>query len=195
MPGVVIGHNDRIGWTFTNVGPDVMDLYIEKINPANPNQYEFEGAWQDMEIVTEVVEVAGGEPQEVTVRLTRHGPVISEVYGSPLDEFNEEAALEFPEAYAISFQWTALQPGTTFEAILGFNRAQNWEEFRAAASRFVVPAQNLVYADVDGNIGYQMPGSIPIRNAGHTGLVPVPGWTGENEWQGIYPLRGPAVFL
>jgi penicillin amidase len=188
-PGVVIGHNDQIGWTMTNVGPDVMDLYIEKINPANPNQYEFEGTWHDMEIVTEVIQVSGGEPQELEVRLTRHGPVISEVYGSPLDELKEESALDFPEAYAISLQWTALEPGTTFEAIIGFNRAQNWEEFRAAASQFVVPAQNLVYADAAGNIGYQMPGRIPIRNAGHTGLLPVPGWTGEYEWQGLIPFE------
>ncbi len=187
VPGVIIGHNDRIAWGFTNVGPDTMDLYIEKINPDNPNQYEFEGEWVDMEIITETITVAGGDPVEQTVRLTRHGPLITDVYG--LEEFDEESGLDLPENFAIALKWTALEPSGVFRAIWGFNRAQNWDEFRQAASDFATPAQNLVYADVDGNIGYQTPGVTPIRAEGHSGLYPVPGWTGEYEWQGYIPFE------
>lgn len=186
-PGVVVGHNERIAWAMTNVGPDVQDLYIEKINPENPNQYEFQGEWLEMEMITEQIQVAGSDPVEQTVRITRHGPIVTEVYG--LDEFHEDAGIALPENYAIALRWTALEPTCTFCAIFDFNRAQNWDDFRTAAAKFAVPSQNLTYADVDGNIGYQMPGNIPIRVEGHTGLLPVPGWTGEYEWQGYIPFE------
>ncbi len=180
-PGIVIGHNDRIAWGFTNVGPDVMDLYIEKINPADPNQYEVNGEWVDMELVPVTLEVAGGDPVEMTVRYTRHGPIMTDV---SLTDFATDAGIDLPNNYALSLRWTALEPGFTYSAILGFNRAQNWEEFRRAASVFAVPAQNLVFADIEGNIGYQTPGWMPIRNEGHDGMLPVPGWTDDYEWQG-----------
>ena len=185
-PGVVVGHNERIAWGFTNVGPDVQDLYIEKINPDNPNQYEFQGEWVDMEIIVEQINVAGGDPVEQIVRLTRHGPIITEVY--ELEEFRDEAGIDLPENYAIALRWTALEPSCTFCGIFAFNTAKNWDEFRAAAVKFAVPSQNLLYADVDGNIGYQMPGHIPIRAEGHSGLLPIPGWTGEYEWKGYIPF-------
>ncbi len=186
VPGVVIGHNDRIAWGFTNVGPDVMDLYIEKINPENENQYEFQGEWRDMQIVTEKIQVAGGETVEHTVRLTHHGPIITADYG--LETFAEDAGIEVPEHYALAVSWTALEPTCVFCSIWKFNQAQGWDDFRLAAQEFVVPAQNLLYADVEGNIGYQMPGNIPIRVAGHNGMDAVPGWTGEYEWQGFIPF-------
>lgn len=198
VPGVIIGHNDRIAWGFTNVGPDVMDLYIERVNPENPDQYEVNGEWVEFETRTETIEVAGGQPVELTVRLTRHGPVISESYG-PLkntgDEtdaefvpFRDKAGLDLPEDYVLALRWTALTPSTPFEAVWGFNQADNWDEFRQAAREFHVPAQNLLYADVDGNIGYQMPGDIPIR-AGGDGRFPVPGWTDDYEWTGFIPFE------
>jgi penicillin G amidase len=186
-PGVIIGHNNRIAWGFTNVGPDVQDLYIEKINPQNPNQYEFQGQWRDMTLVTEILNAPGQEPQELVVRYTHHGPIISGTYG-PLEDFEQKVGISLPEGYAISLSWTALEPNTIFTGIWQFNRAQNWEEFRSAASFFAVPPQNLVYADVDGNIGYQMPGLIPIRAQGD-GTLPVPGWTGEFEWTGYVPFE------
>jgi penicillin amidase len=186
VPGIVIGHNDRIAWGFTNVGPDVQDLYIEKINPANPDQYEYQGQWIDMEIVREMIHVADGDPVELTVRYTRHGPLI---WQESLDELREEVGLDLPETFAIALRWTALEPGTTFQSVWRINRAQNWEEFRDGVSYFDVPSQNMLYADVEGNIGYQTPGRIPIRAAGHTGELPVPGWTGENEWQGFIPFE------
>lgn len=198
VPGVVIGHNDRIAWGFTNTGPDVMDLFIEKVNPENPNQYEVNGQWMDFETRQETIDIVGGEPVELTVRLTRHGPVISDAYGPLKDQgdpkdtefvpFKERAGIDLPEQYVIALAWTALTPSTPFEAIWGFDKAQNWDEFRAAASNFHVPAQNLIYADVDGNIGYQMPGDIPIRANGD-GRFPVPGWTDEYEWTGYIPFE------
>jgi penicillin amidase len=198
VPGVVIGHNDRIAWGFTNTGPDVMDLFIEKVNPENPNQYEVDGKWVDFETRKETVAVVGGKPVEVTVRLTRHGPVISDAYGPLKDQgdpkdkefvpFKERAGIELPQQYVIALQWTALTPSTPFEAIWGFDKAQNWAEFRAAASNFHVPAQNLLYADVDGNIGYQMPGDVPIRKKGD-GRFPVPGWNSEYDWTGYIPFE------
>lgn len=187
VPGVVIGHNQRIAWGLTNVGPDVMDLYIEKINPENPNQYEYQGEWVDMEIITKTIQVANGDPVELTVRSTRHGPIITEVY--ELEEFGQQAGIEVPENYAIALRWTALEPSQIFRAVWSINRAQNWDEFRTAVQEFVVPAQNFVYADADGNIGYQMPGNIPLRAEGHDGLLPVPGWTGEYEWRGYIPFE------
>ena len=186
VPGVVIGHNAEIAWGFTNVGPDVQDLYIEKVNPDDDLQYEVDGEWIDMDTRTETIEVAGGDPVEVTVRSTIHGPIISDAYGL-LDEFDTDG--ELPEPYALALRWTGLDDGPSIAGpIAAFNTATDWEEFRAAADSFTVPAQNLVYADRAGNIGYQMPGAIPIRTAGD-GTYPVPGWTGEYEWEGFVPFE------
>jgi penicillin amidase len=193
VPGVVIGHNQNIAWGLTNTGPDVMDLYIEKINPQNPNQYEVNGKWVDMSVRTETIAVGGGDPVSLTVRSTRHGPIISDAYAD-LAKFNTKAGITLPENYAISLRWTALEPSTIFQAIWGFNKAANWDDFRQAAAKFNVPAQNLIYADTQGNIGYQMPGNIPIRRNGD-GRLPVPGWTDEYEWTGYVPFEKlPSVF-
>jgi penicillin amidase len=187
-PGVIIGHNDRIAWGVTNVNPDVQDLYIEKINPQNPNQYEYKGRWEDMQIVNETLQTSGGKTETLTVRYTRHGPIISATFGD-LKDFNQKAGgVQFPERYAIALRWTALEPSQVFEAFWMFDQAQNWDDFRRAAQNLTVPAQNLVYADVDGNIGYQTPGSVPIRSQGD-GTLPVPGWTGEYEWTGYIPFE------
>jgi penicillin amidase len=187
VPGVIIGHNDRIAWGFTNVGPDVMDLYIEKVDPENPTRYLTPDGWQEMEIIQETIQVAGGDPVELEVHLTQHGPVIGPVYG--LEDFAEESGLAIPQDYALALRWTALEPTCIFCSIWDINLANNWEEFRQAARSFTAPAQNLLYADVDGNIGYQMPGNIPIRVEGHNGMLPVPGWNGDYEWQGYIPFE------
>jgi penicillin amidase len=197
VPGVIIGHNDKISWGVTNVGPDVMDLFIEKVNPENPQQYEVNGKWVDFETRVETIKMAGGDSKVITVRSTRHGPVISDTFGPLKDQgdpkdkefeaFKDRAGVKLPENYAIALAWTALTPSTPFEAIWGFDQANNWDEFRVAAANFHVPAQNLLYADVDGNIGYQMPGDIPIRAKGD-GTIPVPGWTDEYAWTGYIPF-------
>lgn len=196
VPGVVIGHNANVAWGFTNTGPDVMDLFIEKVNPANPNQYEVNGEWVDFETRVETINIGGGDPVEITVRSTRHGPVISDTYGSLKDTdleddqvaFKDKAGIDLPENYVVALGWTALEPGSVFDAIWGFNNAGNWAEFREAASKFHVPAQNLVYADIEGNIAYQMPGRVPIRASGD-GRYPVPGWTDEYAWTGYIPFE------
>ncbi|MBO9371314.1 MAG: penicillin acylase family protein, partial [Chloroflexi bacterium] len=181
VPGVVIGHNDRIAWGVTNVNPDVQDLFIEKVNPENPNQYEYQGRWEDMQIIREEIRVAGQEePVVVFARITRHGPIINDIVGGEEEDWSYGWQ-------PLALSWTALQPGTLTRSILLLNRAQNWEEFREALSYWDVPSQNFIYADVDGNIGYQMPGRIPIRGRGD-GSVPVPGWTGEYDWVDYIPF-------
>jgi penicillin amidase len=183
FPGVVIGHNDRVAWGFTNVGPDVMDLYTITVNPDNPLQYEWDGEWRDMTVHDEVIGFGDSdETITIQVRETHLGPIINDNQlgddGLP-SGFNTENPL--------ALRWTALDPGRTVSAIFGLNTAQNWEEFRAAAASFDAPSQNLVYADTDGNIAYQTPGLIPIRPASVSGLVPIDGSTSDNEWLGYVP--------
>ncbi len=181
-PGVIIGHNDHIAWGVTNLGPDVQDLFIEKVNPADPNQYEYQGRWLDMEIVREEIDVAGrSEPEVLLARITRHGPIINDVIGGTEDEW----ALGWQP---LALSWTALQPGGLIRSMLLLDQSEDWNDFRQALAYWDVPSQNFVYADVEGNIGYQAPGRIPIRAAGD-GSTPVPGWTGEYEWIGYIPFQ------
>ncbi len=197
VPGVIIGHTNNIAWGFTNNGADVMDLFIEKVNPANPDQYEVNGQWVNFDKRTETINVAGGKPVTVTIRSTRHGPVISDSYGDLTDKnpgndpkfipFKQRAGVYLPPQYVIALEWTALKPSTPFEAIWGFDKANDWNDFREASRAFHVPSQNLIYADKQGNIGYQMPGDVPIRKSGD-GRYPVPGWTGQYDWTGYIPF-------
>jgi penicillin amidase len=182
VPGVIIGHNDRIAWGVTNVGPDVQDLFIERTNPQNPNQYEVRGRWEDMEIIEEPIYIAGEEePEIIRVRVTRHGPIINDINGGT----NEEWSYGWQP---LALAWTALEPGTIWKSVLMINQAQDWEMFREALSFWDVPSQNFVYADVDGNIGYQTPGRIPIRASGD-GSLPVPGWSGAYDWVNYIPFE------
>jgi penicillin amidase len=177
VPGVIIGHNQRVAWGVTNLGPDVQDLFIENVNPENPDQYEFRNRWEDMQIIEERIDVAGqDEPEVVRVRITRHGPIINDVIGGV-----EEGWSYGWQPLALS--WTALQPGTIVKSVLMLNRADSWDAFREALRYWDAPSQNFVFADVDGNIGYQAPGRIPIRAQGD-GTIPVPGWSGTYEWIG-----------
>jgi penicillin amidase len=188
VPAVILGHNDRIGWGVTNLGPDVQDLFIERLNPNDPNQYEYQGRWIDMEVIREEIQVAGREePEVIFVRLTRHGPIINDILGG----IEEDWSFGWEP---LSFSWTALEPGTIWKSVFMINKAQNWDEFRQALNFWDVPSQNFVYADVDGNIGYQTPGRIPIRASGN-GTLPSPGWTGTHEWLGYIPFEElPSVF-
>ena len=170
VPGIVIGHTDKIAWGFTNLGPDVADLFLEKVTG---DSYLYQGEQIKLETRQERIEVAGGEPVTITVRGTRHGPLVNEVMGDVKPS---------GEANAVALSWTALMPGRTVDAIFALNEAGDWHEFRAAAALFDVPAQNLVYADVSGVIGYQAPGRVPVRAKGD-GTLPVPGWTGEYDWK------------
>jgi penicillin amidase len=180
-PGVIIGHNEQIAWGMTNLGPDVQDLFIERINPENPNQYEYQGQWLDMEIVREEIQVAGqDEPVVVNARITRHGPIINDVIGGTEEQWSYGWQ-------PLALSWTALQPGTLMRSVLMLDQASNWDEFREALRYWDVPSQNFVYADVEGNIGYQSPGRIPIRAQGD-GTMPVPGWTGDYDWIETIPF-------
>jgi penicillin amidase len=185
-PGVIIGHNDRIAWGLTNVNPDVQDLYVERLNPENINQYEVNGEWVDMETVYEEITVQGRDkPVVLPVRETRHGPIITDL-GGFADYAHVGSTGESPEITALALRWTALEPNQTFRAVLLLNKAQNYDDFREALRYFDSPSQNIIYADVEGNIGYQMPGIVPIRANGD-GSLPVPGWTDDYEWVDFIP--------
>ena len=192
-PGVIAGHNDRIAWGHTNLGGDVQDFYVERLNPDNPDQYEVNGRWVDMEVRVETIKVRkADEPVRLRVRTTRHGPVLSDrALWSELGGYTVTPGREFPDGVgltAVALRWTALEPGRLFEAVLRLDRASDFREFREALRYWDVPAQNIVYADVDGNIGYQVPGLQPIRARGH-GLAPAPGWTDQYEWTGYIPYE------
>jgi penicillin amidase len=177
LPGVVIGHNARIGWGLTSVEPDVQDLYLEEIDPKDPERYRFRGDWKRFETRQETIRVRGRKPETFTVRASVHGPIVTDV-------LTDANALGSP----VALRWTGLDPGdTTAESFLGFDTAGNWQEFLAAASLLKAPAQNLVYADMDGHIGYATTGSIPIR-ARADGLLPVSG-AGDDEWIGTIPFE------
>jgi penicillin amidase len=199
VPGVIAGHNDRIAWGHTNLGGDVQDLYVERINPADPDQYEVNGRWADMEIRCETIRVHGEEePYILRVRSSRHGPIVSD-HGDleQLAGFQLQPGRPFPENLrltAVALRWTALEPSTLMQAVLRLDRARDFEEFRDALRFWDVPSQNVVYADVDGNIGYQTPGKFPLRSNGD-GRSPVPGWTGDYEWKGYIPFEKlPSVY-
>jgi penicillin amidase len=188
LPGVVIGHNDRIAWGLTNLSPDVTDLYLEKVEG---DTYLVGDEMVAMETREETIEVAGADPVTVVVRATRHGPLLSD-HDDELRDVGVDAPVdaEAPprgDGYGVALRWTALEPGRTADALFRLNAAEDWSSFRQAVSLFEVPAQNLVYADVEGTIGYQMPGKIPIRRSGD-GRWPVPGWTEAHEWVGYIPF-------
>ncbi len=177
LPGVVIGHNDQIAWGFTNVGPDVQDLYIEKFDPANPRRYMTPQGWKDAQVREEEIRVRKGfgssEADIVSfdVTVTRHGPIILE---------------RDSKRYAL--RWTALDPkANNADSTYLVSHARNWTEFTQALRSFTAPTQNIVYADVDGHIGYYAAGVIPIRKSGD-GSVPYDGATDNGEWTGWIPF-------
>lgn len=194
MPGIVIGHNADIAWGMTNLGPDVTDFYLEDVSD---DTYLRDGQQEELETRTETIRVRGEADVELTVRETVHGPLISDVVDA-LDTVGEDAPVPDPApfspgGYAVALSWTALTPGRTADAVFALNQAGNWDEFRAAAELFEVPAQNLVYADTEGNIGYQAPGRIPLRTPGQglgqaDGTWPRLGWDSDYDWQGYIPF-------
>ena len=187
FPGVIIGQNHQIAWGLTNLDPDVTDFYLEE---TRGNLVRRESEFVPLQVREEVIRVAGGEEVPLQVRESTHGPIVSDVLddiaamgdNGPLD------GVQTSRTFEVALAWTGLEPGTTAEAVFGINRATGWEEFREAASAFAVPAQNLVYADIEGNIGYQAPGLVPIReSATHgtpPGFYPAPGWDPAYAWTG-----------
>jgi penicillin amidase len=191
VPGVIIGHNADIAWGFTNLGPDVTDLYLERIEG---DTWRYGGERRPLRTRTETIEVADGDDVTMTVRSTKHGPVVSDV-DETLEEVAGDTSLPRPEGddveLAVSLAWTALKPRPTADAILELNRAEDWDSFRAALADFAAPSQNVVYADREGHIGYQAPGLVPIRKSGSDGTMPAAGWRPEDDWTGKYvPYEG-----
>jgi len=180
VPLVVLGRNDRIAWGFTNTGPDVQDLYLEKLHPAGG--YVAPDGPRPFEVIEEVIRVKGAPDERLQVRVTRHGPVISDVFKPALDAT--------PRGYALAFQWTALRDDDlSLQALGRFARARNWTEVLAAAPQLHSPQQNIVYADVEGNIGFLAPGRIPLRAKDNDlmGHAPAPGWEAKYDWTGFVP--------
>lgn len=186
FPGVAVGHNGKIAWGATVAGPDVQDVYVIRQNPGDPFQYEWDGSWRDMIIHAETFYFGDGtEPVNLQMRATHLGPIFNDY--EQVGETGQIGGHNLEEPLAL--RWTALEPGTFFNAIFGLNRAADWDDFLRALEDWDFGSMNIVYADVAGNIGYQMPGKIPIRSTGHTGLTPAPGWNEAFEWQGYLPYE------
>jgi penicillin G amidase len=176
LPYVIVGHNQRIAWGFTNVGPTVEDVYVETFNPTG--KYQTPEGWKTPEHRSEIIHVKGKQDVTVDVALTRHGPIITELVPG--------------ETRKLALRWT-LYDGT-HDPFFEVDSAQNWEQFRTAFSVFDAPGQNVVFADVDGNIGYQATGKIPIRASGD-GSLPENGSDNSHEWTGYIPFdKLPSVY-
>jgi penicillin amidase len=180
VPGVIIGHNSRIAWGMTGLGADVADIYLERLRG---DRYQTPSGFKDLEIRTETIDVAGGDPVTIQVRSTRHGPLLSAASETPPNGGGGAPA----DSLGAALRWTALKPSRTIEAIFAVDRANDWKTFRSAAKLFSSSAQSFVYADVRGNIGYQAAGAVPVR-AGGDGRWPEAGWSGRSEWTGTIPF-------
>jgi penicillin G amidase len=180
VPAVVLGHNGTVAWGFTNTGADTQDLFVERIDPEDPGRYLTPAGAAPFAVREELIEVAGGAPVPLAVRATRHGPVISDLL--------PDAAATFGADRVVVLAWSALaEDDLAAQALLGIGKARNWEEFAAALRDVGGPMQNIHYADASGHIGFIAPGRVPIRKSGD-GRWPVPGWTGEYDWDGWIPF-------
>ena len=173
LPGVSIGHNEFGAWGLTIFGGDAEDLYVYDLNPANPMQYKYRGKWEEMRVIKETIPIEGQAPESVELRYTRHGPVVH------VDQ-------EHHKAYAVRAAWMEIG-SAPYLASLRMDQAHSWSEFREACSYSFIPSENMVWADREGNIGYQAVGISPLR-PGWSGLVPVPG-DGRYEWAGFLPIK------
>lgn len=180
-PAIILGRNDKIAWGFTNTNPDIQDLYVEKL--VGENQYLTPNGPADFITRTEIIRIKGEHDRLITVRETRHGPVISDVQ----DNLKETLG----DAYVIAMQWTALgEKDMAPKALRDLNKASDFGSFVAAISAYFGPEQNMVYADTDGNIGYFAPAMVPVRHPDNAigGRIPSPGWDDIYDWQGFLPL-------
>ena len=176
LPGIVVGHNARIAWGITNLGYDVQDLYIEKFDERT-GQYVFHGAVEQARLEREIIQVKGRKPEELPIWVTRHGPIFANAAGTSL-----------------ALRWIVAEPGVLRYPVLEVDRAQNWQQFRTALEHWTGPGSNFVYADVDGNIGYQAAAKLPIRR-GYLGDVPVDANACDCDWDGYIPFEQlPTVF-
>ncbi len=170
VPGIIVGHNERIAWGVTNLGFDVQDLYIERID-LRTGKYLFENKVEQARQERELIVIKGRQPEELPIWVTRHGPIFQQSDGR-----------------IMTLRWTAADTLIFRNVFVDIDRARNWDEFKQAIARFGGPGQNFVYADVDGNIGYHAAGRLPIRR-NYPGDVPVDGSSGQNEWDGYIPFE------
>ncbi|MEU7425750.1 penicillin acylase family protein [Streptomyces sp. NPDC040750] len=186
MPGVVIGHNGKIAWGMTNSGVDVTDLYLEKVTA---NGYLYDGKVRPFKSREETIKVAGGTSKSIVVRQTQDGMPLLSDRDDELVQVGRKATVNTAapdrgDGYGIALRWTALDPGTSMDAVFAIDKAANWNDFRAGAALFDVPSQNLVYADGE-HIGYTLPGKIPTRSSADDGSLPAPGWDSKYRWTGF----------
>ncbi len=187
VPGIIIGHNAAAAWAVTNTGADTTDLFLEKVEG---DTYLVDGKPRPLQTRTEEIRYPGGS-QTITVRATEHGPLLSDLPDTDFPAVGQDAAVPAGspprgDGYGVALNWTALRPGTSFQALVDIWTAANWADFRKAGARFDALPQNLVFADTQGNIGFQIPGLIPIRS-GFDGNSPAPGWDSKVRWTGYIP--------
>ncbi|MDZ7292295.1 MAG: penicillin acylase family protein [candidate division KSB1 bacterium] len=177
LPGVVLGHNRVIAWGFTNGMVDDLDFYLEKINPASPDEYWTGSGWKKMEVLEEYIPIKGRDPELFKIYLTVHGPVVNSI-----------SDVVRNDSLAVSFRWTGFEPTEDVAALSLLNRAKSWEDFQQAMQHYAVPNQNVIYADTAGNIGYYSCGRVPIRRDGK-GYLPYRGWENAGDWIGMIPFE------
>jgi len=186
-PIFIFGRNRHISWGVTNFDMDVQDLFLERINPDDETQVMYDNEWVEMEIITEEIPVKddaaenGFSTEEVTIRITPHGPIINDI---------EDGFGETP----VSICRMGAEPWPLLEAFIMLNSAKDWDEFNEAMAIYAAGPQHIVYGDVDGNIGYVAAGKCPIRT-NSIGMVPMPGWDGEHDWRGFYPYGTLPILL
>jgi penicillin G amidase len=173
MPGVYMGQNNDVCWTFTNVMADVQDLFVERVEGGN---YLFEGEWQPLEVVREEIPVKGRDaPEVLDLRITHHGPLVNEALGAD-------------EGEPLALRWQTLDQPTAFRGMFELHEISSGSELVAKLEGHSSPASNLIWADRQGSIGYKLIGRLPLRKGGCPDL-PKPGWTGEFEWEGTIPYE------
>lgn len=178
VPAVVAGRNDWIAWGITNVMADDADFYVERLDSLSGTQYRFDGQWQPVSFLTEEIAVRGDTAHPLNIRLTRHGPIVTDIV-TPMQNARP--------TFVASMRWTGNEIDDQFGAFTRINRARDWSEFSAGVREFAVPGQNFIYADLSGNIGYWCGVKLPIR-AGRSSLLPLPGWDPSAEWRGFVPF-------
>ena len=184
MPGVVIGKNTKIAWGLTTSYVDIQDLYLEDVRGDTVREGD---SYVPLQVITEEIHVRGeDQPRIIRIRSSRHGPLLSDV-DQRLQQVSASRSDPSTAQYAVALSWTALQPGRSMDALLAIDQAQNFTEFRDAAALLSAPSQNLIYADTDGNIGYQLSGAVPLRREGN-GMKPSPGWDQSYDWKGGIPF-------
>lgn len=178
VPLVILGQNQKYAWGFTNVMVDDTDFYVEVVDDDHPDQYFHDGEWRDMIIHQQVIPVKGEESVIYDVRETHHGPIINDVH----------KVLKENDSPPVAMSWVGNYITNEVDAFFGLNLASNWEEFSAAVQNFWIPGQNMIYADLEGNIGWRPAVALPLRARG-TGLVPLPGDDAQWDWQGFVPFE------